>query len=65
MDDLPHLFQGYLRLPEVLRLFPVSKSTWWAGIKVGKYPPGIKLSARVTAWRRADIQALLAQSDRP
>jgi prophage regulatory protein len=62
MDDFPHSIQGYLRLPEVLRLFPVSKSTWWAGIKAGKYPPGIKLSARVTAWRRADILALIASA---
>lgn len=50
---------GYLRLPEVLHLFPVSKSTWWAGVKAGKYPASIKLSQRVTAWRVEDINRLL------
>lgn len=52
---------GYLRLPAVLAVFPVSKSTWWAGVKDGRYPAGYKLSQRVTAWRVEDIRALIAQ----
>ncbi len=51
---------GFIRLPEVLRVFPVSKSTWWAGIKNGRFPKGVKLSERVTAWRIEDIKALIA-----
>lgn len=50
---------GYLRLPAVLKLFPVSKSTWWAGVKSGRYPAGVKLSTRVTAWRAEDIATLV------
>lgn len=50
---------GYLRLPTVLKLFPVSKSTWWAGVKSGRYPAGVKLSTRVTAWRAEDIATLV------
>lgn len=50
---------GYLRLPAVLAIFPVSKSTWWAGVKDGRYPAGHKLSERVTAWRVEDIVALI------
>jgi predicted DNA-binding transcriptional regulator AlpA len=50
---------GYLRLPTVLYHFPVSKSTWWAGVKSGKYPAGVKLSERVTAWKAEDIRALI------
>lgn len=46
---------GFLRLPEVLRLIPVSKSTWWAGVRAGRYPSGVKLSPHCTAWRREDI----------
>lgn len=52
---------GYVRLPVVLKVYPVSKSTWWAGIKSGKYPAGIKLSERVTAWKVEDIRALIQQ----
>lgn len=61
-SNVTHLPQtGYLRLPVVLHHIPVSKSTWWAGIKSGKYPCGIKLSERVTAWRVEDIYALISQ----
>lgn len=47
---------GYIRLPEVLRLIPVSKSTWWAGVKSGHFPKPVKLAPRVTAWRIEDIR---------
>jgi prophage regulatory protein len=50
---------GFLRLPEVLKIFPVSKSTWWAGVKEGLYPQPVKLSTRTTAWRVEDIQKLI------
>jgi prophage regulatory protein len=50
---------GYLRLPQVLSVFPVSKSTWWAGVKNGRYPRAVKLSCRVTAWRAEDIRRLI------
>lgn len=52
---------GYLRLSQVLTAFPVSKSTWWSGVKSGRYPTGYKLSQRVTAWRVEDIRALIEQ----
>ena len=45
----------YLRLPQVLDRIPVSKSTWWAGIRKGIFPKGVKLSPRVTAWLETDI----------
>jgi prophage regulatory protein len=52
---------GFIRLPEILRVIPVSKSTWWAGIKTGRFPRPVKLGARITAWRAEDIRALIAQ----
>jgi prophage regulatory protein len=50
---------GYLRLPQILKLFPVSKSTWWQGVKDGKFPKPVKLTERTTAWRAQDILDLL------
>jgi prophage regulatory protein len=50
---------GYVRLPTVLAVFPVSRSAWWAGIKNGRYPAGVKLGPRTTAWRVEQIRALL------
>jgi prophage regulatory protein len=52
---------GFVRLPTILKIFPVSKSTWWAGVKDGRFPKGIKLSPKITAWRVEDIRDLLAK----
>jgi prophage regulatory protein len=48
-----------LRLRAVLEIIPVSKSSWWAGIKSGRYPKPVKLGPKTTAWRAEDIYALL------
>ncbi len=58
MYDIPKT--GFLRLRQVLSLFPVGKTTWWEGVKSGRYPQGVKLSPRCTAWRAEDIRMLLS-----
>ena len=50
---------GFVRLPAVLAVFPVSRSTWWQGVKDGKFPKPHKLGPRVTAWKAEDIRALI------
>jgi len=50
---------GYLRLPQILAIFPVGKSTWWAGCKTGRFPKPVKIGPRTTAWLAEDIIALL------
>lgn len=50
---------GFLRIAEVLKLYPVSRSTWWAGVKEGRFPKPVKLSENITAWRVEDIKALI------
>ena len=57
IQELPQT--GLLRVKQVLRFIPVSRSNWWAGVKEGKYPQPVKLSERVTCWRAADIRALV------
>ncbi len=64
---------GYLRLPQIVgkpatktaqaipAIFPVCRSTWWAGVKSGRYPKPVKLGERITAWRVEDIIALIEQ----
>lgn len=44
---------------DTLALIPVSRTTWWRGVKSGRYPQGVKISARRTAWRAEDIHNLL------
>lgn len=50
---------GFVRLPTILEHLPVGRSTWWAGVKAGKYPKPIKLGPQTTVWRAEDIRALL------
>lgn len=53
---------GFVRLPDILRLIPVSRSTWWSGVREGRFPASVKLARRVTAWRVEDIRELIARS---
>lgn len=53
---------GFIRLASILAPvgpIPVSKSTWWAGIKDGRFPKPVKLGPRITAWRVEDIRTLI------
>jgi predicted DNA-binding transcriptional regulator AlpA len=53
---------GFLRLHDIIGpngLIPISKSTWWAGVKDGRFPKAVKLSPRTTAWRAKEIYDLI------
>lgn len=53
---------GFIRLARILAPtgpIPVGKSTWWEGVRSGRFPQPIKLGPRITAWRVEDIQALI------
>ena len=56
LSTLPE--NAVIRLPDVLRLYPVSKSHWWQGIKDGVYPKPVKLGLRARGWRIGDVLAL-------
>ena len=64
---------GYLRLAQIIgdatttpptpALIPVKKSSWWAGVKSGRYPQPVRtLGARITAWRVEDVRALIEKA---
>jgi len=44
-----------LRVPQVLSILGISRSTWYAGIKKGSFPAPLKISARTSVWRRSEI----------
>jgi predicted DNA-binding transcriptional regulator AlpA len=56
-QELPQT--GLLRVSQVLRFVPVSRSNWWAGVKAGRFPKPVKLSERVTCWKATDIRNLI------
>jgi len=59
-DRIP--LTGFLRLSRIIgpgNPIPVSKSTWWEGVKSGRFPKPVKLGPRITAWRVEEIRALI------
>lgn len=70
MHDLPAT--GYLRLHDIIgrpatkdrpgipALIPVCASTWWQGVRTGRYPqPTRALGPRITAWSVESIRDLI------
>lgn len=67
MNELPAT--GYLRLKQILGnkkanppippLIPIGKTSWWQGVRTGKFPKPIKLTKRITVWRVEDIRNLI------
>jgi len=55
--------QGFLRLKQVLQIIPVGKSTWWAGVKSGRFPQPTKLGPKTTVWSASSIREFIAQAE--
>ena len=59
---------GFLRLRQIIgdrkagipALIPISKSSWWNGVRELRYPQPVRtLGPRITAWRVEDIRTLI------
>lgn len=58
-----HIIGNPKAVPPIPAVIPVSKSTWWAGVKSGRYPQPVRtLGQRITAWRAEDIHRLIRGS---
>lgn len=51
--------QRYVRQKELLSFLPFSAATLWRKVKAGTFVQPIKLSARITAWNVAEVDAWL------
>ncbi|MVW64543.1 transcriptional regulator [Massilia sp. NEAU-DD11] len=71
MNQLPET--GFLRLSQILGdskanppippLIPVGRTTWWAGVKSGRFPAPVKMGPQTRMWRVEDIRAFIAQQE--
>lgn len=55
---------GLSRLASIIKPagpIPVSRSTWFAGVKSGRFPPSVSLGPRISAWREEDIRKLIEE----
>jgi prophage regulatory protein len=71
MRTLPKLPEtGFVRLNQILGdpdatppippIIPVSRTTWWAGVRSGRYPAPVRVSERSVAWDVESIRQLVA-----
>ncbi|MEP2920940.1 MAG: AlpA family phage regulatory protein [Sulfitobacter sp.] len=61
MDQQNFPKDGFVRLSQILAPagpIPVSKSTWWQGVKDGRFPQPQKLGPRTTVWKAEEIRSL-------
>lgn len=61
-SQIETLGDGFLRLNAIIAPngpLPISRSSWWAGVKIGRYPQPVKLGPRITAWRVSEIRELI------
>ena len=54
-----HCREKLLRIKQILEILPISRSSWWHGVKTGRYPQPIKLGPRTTCWRESEIQKII------
>ena len=40
-------------------ILPISKSSWWDGVKSGRVPKAVKIGANTTVWREDEIRSLV------
>lgn len=69
MNHIPET--GFLRQAQILgdpqrgipAIIPVKKTTWWQGVKSGRFPKPVKIGdGRAVFWRVEDIRALIAKA---
>jgi len=61
--------EGFIRLPQIVGdaranppvagVYPIGRSTWWEGVRTGRFPKAYKIGPRTTAWRVEDIRDLI------
>jgi prophage regulatory protein len=51
----------FVRLPELLKMVPVTKSTIYNWIRIGEFPKQRKIGHRASAWNRSEVQKWVAE----
>jgi prophage regulatory protein len=46
-----------MRLPQVMREVGLCRSSIYAAVSQGRFPPPVKIGLRAVAWRAEDIEA--------
>ncbi|MCD4758958.1 MAG: AlpA family phage regulatory protein [Arcobacteraceae bacterium] len=55
------MHDGFIRINDVMSMTGLAKSTVWLWVSQNKLPKPIKLSSRVTVWKKSDINNWIEQ----
>ena len=63
LDTNKHSFLdgGLVRAREGASILRVSRATFWRYVGLGLLPRGVRLTARCTVWRKADLESFVAR----
>lgn len=60
---MPAAQRRLLRLKQIIgpeeKRIPISKSSWWQGVRDGRFPQPVRLSPRCTCWYEDEVDALI------
>ncbi|MEF3696313.1 helix-turn-helix transcriptional regulator [Desulfolutivibrio sp.] len=48
--------EGFVRLPQVLHVLGIGKTSLWQWIKEGRFPAPCKLAPRTSGWKVEDVR---------
>ncbi len=55
--------QGFIRLPAIIKLLGIGKTSFYKGVREGRFPKPVKIGPRTSAWRVQDIRSLIESFD--
>lgn len=56
-QPLPLPSEGFIRVCQVLQMFPISRTTLWRKVNAGEFPKPHKLGPRTTVWDMDELRA--------
>lgn len=60
-ENRPLPLEGFVRLPQVLRVLGIGRTTFLDGVRAGRFPKPVPLGPRAVGWRVQDIRGLIEQ----
>jgi prophage regulatory protein len=58
-QPIPLPAEGFVRLPSILAVLQISKSSFMNGVKEGRYPAGQLLTPRTRVWDVKEVRSML------
>lgn len=55
----PQATPRLLRVRDVMQRTGLSKSSWWKGVREGRFPKPVRITPRTCAWPEPEIDAIV------